>query len=172
MLFSVFSITASGATEVVKSKLIKYRNGITVFSIPENWKEEYDPKGGAMFYEDLPDSGTLRLNVLSFDSPDISAKEMAMQVFPKNGFKVIQNRFPLEYKVKEVIENQERLKIHTWSVAVPIEPRSVRIIVFSHTVLSDLDKNESIMKEISFLHGSIEAASYSLEQGVAGEFYQ
>lgn len=53
-------------------KHIKYRGGIAEFQIPSHWREEYEPGGGGTFYEDSPDSGTLRLNVLSLSSKDTS----------------------------------------------------------------------------------------------------
>jgi hypothetical protein len=49
-------------------KTVNYRGGVVSFEIPEHWKEEYEPKGGGTFYEDRPDSGTLRLHVLGFSS--------------------------------------------------------------------------------------------------------
>jgi hypothetical protein len=32
-------------------KTVKYRGGIAEFVIPIQWQEEYDPRGGATFYE-------------------------------------------------------------------------------------------------------------------------
>ncbi|MBL8085918.1 MAG: hypothetical protein JNN26_25045, partial [Candidatus Obscuribacter sp.] len=49
-------------------KTIVYRGGIVKFQIPSHWKEEYEEEGGGTFYEDSADSGTLRLNVLTFES--------------------------------------------------------------------------------------------------------
>lgn len=49
------------------NKTINYRGGVVTMEIPAHWKEEYEPKGGGTFYEDRADSGTLRLNVLTFE---------------------------------------------------------------------------------------------------------
>lgn len=46
-------------------KEIVYRGGIVVFSIPSNWKEEYEPNGGATFYQEGFKTGTLRLSILT-----------------------------------------------------------------------------------------------------------
>jgi hypothetical protein len=46
-------------------KPVVYRGGIVSFSIPANWREEYESDGGGTFYEDGTDTGTLRLHVIS-----------------------------------------------------------------------------------------------------------
>jgi hypothetical protein len=60
------------------SKRVVYRGGIASFDLPASWVEEYEAAGGGTFYEDRPDSGTLRLNVLGFDSESTPAQEMAV----------------------------------------------------------------------------------------------
>ena len=49
-------------------KQVSYRGGIIKFEIPDHWVEEYGENGGGTFYEDAPDSATLRLNLLTFES--------------------------------------------------------------------------------------------------------
>ncbi len=49
----------------IQFKTINYRGGLVRFRIPTDWIEEYEPEGGGMFYADGPDTGTLRLNVLT-----------------------------------------------------------------------------------------------------------
>jgi hypothetical protein len=49
-------------------KTIRYRGGIVTFRIPAHWTEEYEEEGGGIFYNEDNDSGTLRLNVLTFAS--------------------------------------------------------------------------------------------------------
>src|SRR5438552_168389 len=50
-------------------KTISYRGGIVTFRIPSHWREEYEPNGGGTFYDDNPDSATLRLNVITAKAP-------------------------------------------------------------------------------------------------------
>src|SRR5262245_15281126 len=50
-------------------KTISYRGGIVSFRIPSNWREEYEPEEGGTFYDDDPDSGTLRVNVITAKAP-------------------------------------------------------------------------------------------------------
>ncbi|HSI65722.1 MAG TPA: hypothetical protein VLE43_21530, partial [Candidatus Saccharimonadia bacterium] len=49
-----------------ETKTVTYRGGVVVFDLPARWVEEYEPSGGGTFYEDTPQSGTLRLSVLGF----------------------------------------------------------------------------------------------------------
>ena len=65
-----------------ESKQIVYRGGIVAFKIPASWREEYAPDGGATFYEEGPDTGTLRLNVLSFEKKKDTASKDLMDDFP------------------------------------------------------------------------------------------
>jgi hypothetical protein len=39
-------------------KTIRYRGGIVTFRIPAPWTEEYEEKGGGIFYDKDNDSGT------------------------------------------------------------------------------------------------------------------
>ena len=71
-------------------KNICYRGGIACFEIPASWKEEYEPSGGATFYEDLPDSGTLRLNALSVSSNGKeTGEQMVASLIANNGYKAL-----------------------------------------------------------------------------------
>ena len=49
-------------------KVINYRGGLIKFRIPQKWIEEYEDAGGGTFYEDHPESGTLRVNVLTIEA--------------------------------------------------------------------------------------------------------
>src|SRR5687767_3790902 len=50
-------------------KTINYRGGVVRFCILANWKEEYEEAGGGTFYAPDDDTGTLRLNVMTFKAP-------------------------------------------------------------------------------------------------------
>jgi hypothetical protein len=74
-------------------KPITYRGGIVRFEIPSDWIEEFETSGGGTFYENRPDSGTLRLNVLSFSSKNTPSEEMARSVFKDNPTEVLPSGF-------------------------------------------------------------------------------
>lgn len=160
------------AADMTKIKTISYRGGIVEFSIPGSWREEYEPSGGATFYEDNPESGTLRLNVLSFSSKDEPAQQMASSVFPTGSYELISNDFPMQYEIKDVVEGGVKLHLHSWSVAVPVPPHSVRLAVFHHTVLAGQESESLIQAELDFLHQSIRSASFSQAPGVGGDYSQ
>jgi hypothetical protein len=176
----VFTMLAFGAlfagqlhaesTRNALTKTVSYRGGIVVFSIPNQWLEEYEPEGGATFYEDKPDSGTLRLNVLSFDSKDTPAVQMAMKVFPENSYELLPNGFPIRRYVKDAVEQGEQLRIHRWEIAVPVPPRSVRLLMFAHTVVRSQENDPRIKAELSFIDGSVRRAVYAQAAGVAGDY--
>ena len=52
---------ARRARAMTALKTIIYRGGIARFRVPHSWVEEYEPEGGGTFYEDGPDTGTLRM---------------------------------------------------------------------------------------------------------------
>jgi hypothetical protein len=43
----------------MQMKRIEYRGGIASFELPSHWREEHAVEGGATFYDERPDSGTL-----------------------------------------------------------------------------------------------------------------
>jgi hypothetical protein len=151
-------------------KTIKYRGGIAEFAIPAHWREEYEPLGGAMFYEDSTDSGTLRLSVLGFESDDTSAERMAATALRGGAVSAAARGFPLQREERTVEENGETLYIIRWQVAIPVPPRSLRLAIFSYTILLSQREDPKFAAEIDLLHGSISEGNYSQEQGEAGEY--
>jgi hypothetical protein len=152
-------------------KSISYRGGIARFEIPSSWKEEYEPAGGATFYEDKPDSGTLRLNVLGFSSNgQQTGEEMIADVIAKSGFRPLHRGLAMRRYVKISEEDGEQLSIHYWEIAVPIEGCGVRLAVFSYTTLASQANDPQTQCEINLLARCIESADFSREQGVSGDF--
>lgn len=118
-------------------KMVSYRGGLVYFALPAAWREEYQPDGGGTFYDERPGSGTLRLNVLSFSSKDVPARQMAANAFPKGSFELLQDGFSLRKTVVSSEEKGRQLRLHSWEIAVPVAPNSLRIVVFRHTVLAE-----------------------------------
>lgn len=151
-------------------KTIRYRGGIAEFTIPSNWREGYEPGGGGTFYADSPDSGTLRLNVLSFESQDTPAEQMAATAFRDGKVSATTSGFPLHREEKTAEENGESLHIISWEVAIPVPPKSLRLAIFSYTILKKQLKDSAFIAEIEQLQRSIEQAVYSQAAGVAGDY--
>jgi hypothetical protein len=68
-LKKIFLSGDSDPKEPPVMKTISYRGGVVTFRIPESWNEEYSDTDGGTFYEDKPDSGTLRLKLITAESP-------------------------------------------------------------------------------------------------------
>jgi len=151
-------------------KTVNYRGGIVRFSIPSNWLEEYEPEGGGTFYESRPNSGTLRLSVLSFDSSDKPAEEMARTAFPQDSVELLPGGFPMRHYVTPAKEKGEALDIHRWEIAVPVPPHSLRLVCFAHTIIAGQQSDPRIAKELKILDESIRSAAFSQQSGITGAY--
>jgi hypothetical protein len=152
-------------------KNICYRGGIARFNIPASWKEEYEPSGGATFYEDRPDSGTLRLNVLSFSSKGKeTGEQMVASLIAKSGYQALRDGLAIKHYVKPADEDRVALHIYHWEVAVPVEGCSARLAIFTYTILAAQAQDEQVRQEIELLEGCIRDAEFSRAQGVSGEY--
>jgi hypothetical protein len=150
------------------SKRITYRGGIVIFDIPAAWVEEYEPDGGGTFYEDRPDSGTLRLSVLSFDSTDTPASEMARTAL-KGEQELRTDGLPMQYQISTTKEAEEELELHSWRIAVPVEPRSVRIAIFTYTILTGQLGQARIANEFRAVLAAVRGATFSKAQGARSD---
>jgi len=153
----------------IELKTINYRGGIVRFCVPSGWIEEYEPEGGGTFYEDRPDSGTLRLNVLGFDSLK-TAEEMAGAVFREHATVLLPSGFRMRHYIKPAVEAGEALDIYSWEVAVPVPPHSLRLVCFAHTILATQRNAPQIVTELKLLDDCIRAAEFSQQPGVTGSF--
>ena len=154
-------------------KNINYRGGIACFNIPDGWKEEYEPAGGATFYEDRPDSGTLRLNVLSFSSNGReTGEQMVASLIAQSGFMALRDGLGIKQYVKTAEENGEQLHLHYWEVAVPLDCCSARLAIFSYTMLASQAKDQQAQREIELLGRCIRDGIFSRDQGVSGDYPQ
>lgn len=153
-------------------KTIVYRGGIVKFQVPSHWKEEYEEEGGGTFYEDSADSGTLRLNVLTFESEsplgenDPSAYLESISEQPAAVIEALPDKLSamLSYS-KTVQEGDELLKIYYWQIANMIPPRHLRLAVFSYCFLASQESSATIRNELSMLNQSLRKCIFALEQG-------
>ena len=153
-------------------KTIKYRGGVVSFEIPEHWKEEYEPIGGGTFYEDRPDSGTLRLNVLDFSSTTGRSSEIMMRQFDTDvSYEALKCGLGLKRYVKIVEENEELLSLHRWDIHVPVPPTGFRLVCFSYTILASQENDPKIKEELVLIEEIVRIARFSTAKGVAGGYY-
>jgi len=158
-------------------KLIVYRGGVVTFRIPADWREEYSDIEGGSFYEDRPDSGTLRLKVITMTTPNQPQSTSAMDVLQivvgglnKRGWQGTtrgrkDGNALLKYE-EATIEQGMRLTIFCWVIANPIPPRHARVVTFSYAILAEQRNRIQVQHDLEMLETEIEAAMFSPELGV------
>lgn len=148
-------------------KPVVFRGGIASFTIPETWREEYAPDGGGTFYEDKPDTGTLRLNVISLEKNRPMTLEAAIgEIFAGSGHESLPMGFPMRRYVKEAEERGTTLHLHRWEILVPVLPNRWRLICFTHTVLAAHEKNPATQAELQLVDDIVRNADYSTVPGI------
>ncbi len=147
-------------------KEIVYRGGVVRFHIPKHWNEEYEKDGGGTFYETGDDTGTLRINVLSFLNKEDVLPESLLALNRKrstenNGqVEVLPNdRFLLKYAI-QVKENGEDLVIYRWEVAKMVSPRDCNIAAFSFAITAAQSKSIFFLQEVSSIEEEIRKVSF------------
>jgi hypothetical protein len=151
----------------VSMRKVSYRGGVLDFSIPSHWKEEYDEKGGGLFYEDSPSSGALRLSVMTFATPELSsnfdvATEARNTAAKKGGeaFMLRDGEALVRYDSQDV-EGGEPITLRFWQVYNRVNPSHVRIAVFSYTLPSARFAEEKYKQEMEMLDREIRDARFS-----------
>jgi hypothetical protein len=147
-------------------KTIVYRGGVVTFRIPESWTEQYGAEGGGEFYEDAPDSPTLRLNVLTFRGPNATAEAAATTLKEKCAvIEHLPNGAALARYERATEEQGEELELTTWELAQALPPEHLRVLVFTWTILTSQRDDPRIRADFELLDREIRAASLSTEVG-------
>ena len=156
-------------------KLINYRGGIARFHVPSSWVEEYDEKEGGTFFEDKPDSGTLRINVIGTKKPSgedkiQTAYDLIKEMTEANSVRHLPNGTALGHSVRSGKEDGEDLLLYTWYVGIRITSIHFRIIIFTYTILAAQESDPSIQQEIAMLNRSISEGEYPAVRGISGNY--
>jgi hypothetical protein len=171
LVMDLFSSLFGARAAEVKLKKISYRGGVVEFSIPANWKAESENDGGGIFYEDSPDSGTLRLSVLTARSPRPISDKAASDAL--RGLSQAQSRqiesltngnALLHYSVPST-ESGHKLHMVYWIVANPVRPDHIRIATFSYTLLEGQQEQERFKKDLATIDSQVRKAAFSKELG-------
>jgi len=141
-------------------KLINYKDGIVSFRLPEDWKEEYYKDNEAAFYRDDPDSGTLKINLISLLQDDTTE---GYTLTSESGMHV-EEGFPLKEDIKYTEEDGDNRLVYSWKVTVPVNDTNRRVILFSYTILVQQENNPVIQQELNFVRNTILTAHYSKEE--------
>ena len=138
-------------------KEIKYRGGVVTFRVPSHWKEEYEPDGGGTFYEDAPETGTLRLNIITSEAPHGR--------LPSTGYDFLRQESTdrqteilrlssgdgIKYYLKKSEEEGALLDIHFWEIAHCVPPKTLYLAIFSWTILTEHAKRAEYNEEIQLI---------------------
>jgi hypothetical protein len=155
-----------------KTKTIRYRGGIVEFQLPADWREEYAPEGGAMFYEDRPNSGTLRLDVLTAESKNGGPSDQGIdRAFPAGSYELLASGLRMRRRTVKSEERGTQIHLHRWEIVVPVPPRRFRIVCFTHTLLASQELEPASAAELAFLDHSIRSAEFSTADGVSGNYH-
>jgi len=170
--FILFLLCVSAvAAEAPKMKTIVYRGGIITFSIPATWKEEYKPEGGGTFYEDTPDSGTFRLNVLTFKMSDGKLASDGYAYFAptplKDGERLSRTTRGdgLKFSKRSAEEEGAKIDLYCWQIAHVAPPEKLYIASFTWTILSTQSSDPKFQAEIKSLEDQILHAYFHPDLG-------
>lgn len=158
--------TSTACASEAKMKQVIYRGGIVTFTIPEHWLEQYEPDGGGMFYEDAPNTGTLRLNVITLESAkpllpnDAYDNLSTMKNIKAGSVQKMESGNAFATSVQHSTEQGQAITLYWWHIANPIPPNHMRIANFSYTVLTSQENDPLIKNEIQMLTESIKNAKF------------
>lgn len=135
-------------------KEINYRQGALRFSIPVEWNEEYRRDSGGTFFEQAPDSGTLRLSVVVLNTKgktDADALERFLKTRPEARVKGAQiskesNGNVILQFIQRTNEGGDEMSIVWWFVASGAFEDFIQIAMFSYSLLN-LNLNKEQNKE-------------------------
>lgn len=148
----------------MKAKEICYRGGIAIFPLPEDWVEEYEPSGGATFYDDVPNSGTLRLNILEFEHSDGAS--------PFPDFEPFRDGLQLRTSKEQFVEDGHHCILLSWQIGFVVGESHFRIANFTYTIEADQFRGKQAQYEIGVVKTVLRMAEFGRELGIIGEFNQ
>ncbi|HXR08640.1 MAG TPA: hypothetical protein VN765_14990 [Candidatus Acidoferrum sp.] len=156
-------------------KTILYRGGVVAFRVPAHWREEFEPDGGASFYEDAPDSPTFRLEVITAKSPSPLTPSSAPDVLAALRQSAVGSieRLPsgcaLIRYAQSAVDRGHQLYITYWLVAHVLPPSHARVATFSYTLLDRQSSDVRFQREIELLDREVRGSIFSPELGVTSQ---
>lgn len=150
-------------------KEINLKGGVIRFKIPSNWKEEYSEKGKGAFYEDAPDTGTLRVDVLTMEAPHDAKGNLpvlALSSLPdidQENIEILDNGNALAYEVERDDEQGTKWTLYWWHLANYVPPDYVRIASFSYAILTSKENDRKTKEEIELIESQIRNAVFNPE---------
>jgi hypothetical protein len=150
-------------------KTITYRGGLITFQIPTDWIEEYEENGGGTFYEDSPESGTLRLNVLTIKEKENSVKNLVNDIRTSISIKdtiEITNEYDsfdadrIIQSISRVHENDIPITIYRFDCVHKTNQSDYLIATFTWTIKSEFEKLNNYSKDLEMIRNNIEILNF------------
>lgn len=144
-------------------KMVRYREAVS-FPIPMSWKEEDEPGVQGTFYEDGPDTGTLRVSVMQWlGSSEDDRNRMIKSLLLPGTVETLKQGVYLTKEVKEVPEGGEPLKLHRWLVVLALPENTCRLVAFTHTITAAQENDRAIVAELATVDFAVRNAVFSYE---------
>jgi len=148
-------------------KTITYRGGVVTFRVPHDWCENYDPDGGGEFFEDVPDSPTLRVNVITANGPSTAADTAVSALSSRPGTaERLATDTALVRFVTRVEEDGVELLVTRWEIAQAIPPNHLRIVAFTLTDLAFRQDEPATRQLLDLIDAEVRAAVLAPQTGV------
>lgn len=148
-------------------KTVAYRAGLVKFRIPSDWVEEYDQEGGGAWFADVPDSGTLRLAVETFQGPALPPAPDLLRALKDrpNPAELLPSGVAIVVYTQDVEEEGEALSIRYWELAQAVAPKHLRLLQFSYTVARRRAEEPAVVEELAMLDREIREVVLAAELG-------
>jgi hypothetical protein len=146
-------------------KSLSLEGGITNFRIPDEWIAESLPDGGMISYPASQPTPTLRMNLLTFATPekqDSRAIETYVRSRAKGGssFRKLKNGDLLLSHSEATTEQGDRLRVIFWEVAHVFPPQHFQLAVFSLTVLEEDSPDGSLPLSCQWIEQEVQSLQF------------
>jgi hypothetical protein len=143
-------------------KTVIYRSGIVSFEIPSHWSEDNDPAGSARFYAKGDESGTMRLNLFTFERKKAQTLgQIALEVFRGQTYELLAGQLPMRHVLTAEDEGGELLHVHRWDVLVPVLPQQWGLVCFGYTGLASEAAGARMQEEVHAVDHAVRTARYA-----------
>ncbi len=148
-------------------KTVAYRAGLVKFRVPSDWVEEYDEDGGGAWFADVPDSGTLRLVVETFQGPALPPASDLLRALKDrpSSAELLPSGVAFVAYSQDVEEEGEALSIRYWDLAQAVAPKHLRLLQFSYTLPRRRVEEPAVVEELAMLEREIREAVLAAELG-------
>lgn len=160
---------------------VDYRGGLLRFRVPAAWVVELGEEGGGTFYEDRPDGGVLRLNVLTFRVPSGTAADTLRQALtpraegeesgrhaehaPGEPIEFMPNGNAMRTYTQAAQDGEDRVIQRYWEIANAVPPDHLRLAIFSYTFPPGDEDKPDQRRLVAVLDRELRAAVFAAERG-------